>query len=121
MGAVANPCHSPFPPFAPFHPLPSLSSYPLSFLSLSIRRPSARATSAPCLTNTDLSINFHFSHLIHFNPSLIHSYPSQAIGEGHLSAVSAVAFSPTGGLLASVGSDKLLKMWDTKAVLKAWG
>jgi len=43
-----------------------------------------------------------------------------ATGEGHMAAVTSVAFAPgQGKVLASVGSDKLLKLWDSGAVLKA--
>jgi len=43
-----------------------------------------------------------------------------AVGEGHLSAVAAVALAPMGGsFLVSVGADRQLKLWDVAPALQA--
>ncbi|XP_026550388.1 autophagy-related protein 16-2-like, partial [Notechis scutatus] len=41
------------------------------------------------------------------NPCLICSLPQ----EGHLSEIHAVTFSPNSGLLATGGTDRLIKLW----------
>ena len=40
-----------------------------------------------------------------------------AVGTGHVSAVTGVAFSASGGFLVSSGADKLLRVWDVARVL----
>lgn len=40
-----------------------------------------------------------------------------AVGTGHVSAVTGVAFSASGGFVVSSGADKLLRVWDVERVL----